>query len=357
MTWSVLRPNEQPSYRSRMERRDLLSASLGLAAGVGIAALWLNRQRVRLPRQSRAASSFLRLVAPSLDGRGHKGQAGRIGVLGGSVDFAGAPYYAGISALRVGAELLYLFTAEEAAGPIKTYSPELMVSTVYFHARIESPASSEKEQQAFVESMITKLPRLHALCIGPGLGRHEAVLGAVGHIILAARQRELPLVIDADGLWLVTQQPELVKGYARAVLTPNSMEYKRLAKALVGDESADLQAVCNALEGTIVLQKGPVDRVFAVGAGLTEPLECNDVGSPRRPGGIGDLLAGSLTTVLAWAALREQSLPHACHAACVLVRRAAGAAYAKRRRALLAPDVIGELGPCFEELCPASGHL
>ena len=50
------------------------------------------------------------------------------GVLGGSVDYAGAPFYAGMAALRVGAELLYLFTAEEATGPIKGYSPELMAS-------------------------------------------------------------------------------------------------------------------------------------------------------------------------------------------------------------------------------------
>ena len=81
-------------------------------------------------------------IAPPLDGKAHKGQAGRIGVLGGSVDYAGAPYYAGMAALRVGAELLYLLTAAEATVPIKSYSPELMVSAVYNTARIAS-ASNE----------------------------------------------------------------------------------------------------------------------------------------------------------------------------------------------------------------------
>jgi len=276
-------------------------------------------------------------------------------VLGGSVDYAGAPFYAGISALRVGAELLYLCTAEEATGPIKSYSPELMVSSVYRHARISDPAASAAEQQAFVDRMVDVLPRLHALCIGPGLGRHEAVLAAVARVIEAARARSLPLVIDADGLFLITQRPELVKGYKHAVLTPNLMEYKRLAKAVLGDEGADLEALCAALDGATVLQKGKVDRAFASGLGLPGPLECGLEGAPRRPGGIGDLLSGSLTTVLAWAVMSQEAPVGACHAACALVRAASRAGYAKHRRALVAPDIIGELGPCFEDLCPANG--
>ena len=59
-----------------------------------------------------------------------------------------------------------------------------------------------EEMVSLVTSM---LPRLHSLVIGPGLGRDDTVLAAVGQIILAARARGLPLIIDADGLFLVTQ--------------------------------------------------------------------------------------------------------------------------------------------------------
>ena len=48
-----------------------------------------------------SVGDFLVHVAPALDGSGHKGQAGRVVVLGGSVDYAGAPFYAGMAALRV----------------------------------------------------------------------------------------------------------------------------------------------------------------------------------------------------------------------------------------------------------------
>lgn len=54
-------------------------------------------------------------------------QLGRVGVLGGSKDYTGAPFFASMSALRMGADLAYVFTAEEAAPALKAYSPELMV--------------------------------------------------------------------------------------------------------------------------------------------------------------------------------------------------------------------------------------
>jgi len=89
-----------------------------------------DRLRSALAAGTEAVRQFLQRVAPPLDGTAHKGQAGRVGVLGGSKDYTGAPYYAGQAALSVGADLLYLFTAEEACIPIKSYSPELMVRGV-----------------------------------------------------------------------------------------------------------------------------------------------------------------------------------------------------------------------------------
>ena len=46
------------------------------------------------------------------------------------------------------------------------------------------------------------------------------------------RAKEKPLVIDADGLYIVTKNLDLVKGYPHAILTPNKNEYQRLASQL-----------------------------------------------------------------------------------------------------------------------------
>ena len=44
-----------------------------------------------------------------------------------------------------------------------------------------------------------------------------------------AQERGMFLVLDADGLFMINEDPSLIKGYNRAVLTPNVVEFKRLA--------------------------------------------------------------------------------------------------------------------------------
>lgn len=62
-------------------------------------------------------------------------------MFGGSEDYTGAPYFASMSALRTGADLAFVFTAEEAAPALKAYSPELMVGatpSMYLHAFVHT---------------------------------------------------------------------------------------------------------------------------------------------------------------------------------------------------------------------------
>ena len=55
------------------------------------------------------------------------------------------------------------------------------------------------------------------------------------------RQKGLPMVIDADGLYIVTKHLDLVRGYDKAILTPNKNEYARLAQQL----GIDIEQVTN----------------------------------------------------------------------------------------------------------------
>ena len=61
----------------------------------------------------------------------YKGSSGRVGVLGGSARYTGAPFYAAMASLKAGADLAFVFCAQEASLPIKCYSPELMVAPIY----------------------------------------------------------------------------------------------------------------------------------------------------------------------------------------------------------------------------------
>lgn len=115
---------------------------------------------------------------------------------------------------QVGGDLSYILTAAEASGPIKTYSPELMVTPVYTAKDLltQQPTGEDAadQKEAAVAAMVAKVtaffPKLHALVIGPGLGRDPWVLEATRRVILAARHAALPL-----GKW------ELVGGFCDRV--------------------------------------------------------------------------------------------------------------------------------------------
>lgn len=303
-----------------------------------------------------SAEAFLRTILPDMGGGKHKGQGGRIGVLGGSVDYAGAPYFSGMSALRSGAELLYLFTAEEATVPIKSYSPELMVSGAYRWSKISSldPKISDEERARFVKNVTRVFPRLHALVVGPGLGRDPSVLRGVEEIMLKAKDINLPLVVDADGMFLVTSSPRIMKDYKSAVLTPNAAEYRRLSNALMGTDDADIVALCRKLSGPLILRKGLVDEVASVDTS-GPPLACRETGSLKRPGGLGDILSGAVAVFLAWGIQRKKNPAFACLTACALVRRASREAYRFNGRSMLATDVLENIGGAFRAMCPVLG--
>ena len=71
---------------------------------------------------------ILNHLLPELTAVQYKGNSGKVVVVGGSSDYTGAPYYTAISALRSGADLASIFTHESALIPIKSYSPEIIVS-------------------------------------------------------------------------------------------------------------------------------------------------------------------------------------------------------------------------------------
>lgn len=77
------------------------------------------------------------------------------------------------------------------------------------------------------------LSRLHVLVIGPGLGREEHMQTFARVALEAAKEQGMFLVLDADALYMVGRQLDLIKGYRRAVLTPNVVEFKRLSEQVV----------------------------------------------------------------------------------------------------------------------------
>lgn len=133
-------------------------------------------------------------IVPPLSHSCHKGEMGRIAVVGGSKMYTGAPYFAAQSALLFGADLSFVLCAEEAAIPIKSYSPDIMV-TPYYHSNLSNVVGENGSGFSFdMDIAVSMLPRIHCLIIGPGLGREVPVLHAITTIMQQAMDKNLPYV-------------------------------------------------------------------------------------------------------------------------------------------------------------------
>jgi ATP-dependent NAD(P)H-hydrate dehydratase len=186
----------------------------------------------------------------------------------------------------------------------------LMRSTLTAGPSSTTPASADSEQDPdkIAEPIIDLLPRIHVLVVGPGLGRDKLMHEVCRRVLRAAREQGTPFVVDADALALVSGDPNLVKGYELAVLTPNVVEFGRLTGALgideqvrqakesQGGESAKVEALAKALGGVTVVQKGARDLISNGTTTLCVDLK----GGLKRSGGQGDTLTGSIATFLGW---------------------------------------------------------
>lgn len=281
----------------------------------------------------------------------YKGQDGRIGIFGGSTEYTGAPFFSAMSALRTGADLVHIFCTREASVPIKSFSPEPIVHPVL-------------DLNDSILQIKPWLDRLQVILIGPGLGRDENVFRTIIELILICRDMRKPLVIDADGLFLVCQKPEIIKDYPGVILTPNAIEFSRLAKAVLDKsippsplvKAADVKHVAEAFgKNTIILHKGAKD-VIADGHKGTETVTCDLAGCGRRCGGQGDLLGGSLAVFWWWAitaGVNESALSPsivACYAASRLIRECSASAFKLKQRGMLTSDVLEQIGPIFNSI-------
>ncbi|XP_012063441.1 PREDICTED: ATP-dependent (S)-NAD(P)H-hydrate dehydratase [Atta cephalotes] len=293
----------------------------------------------------------IRKVLPSLINTKYKGQDGIIGIFGGSIEYTGAPYFAAMSALRTGADLVHVFCIKDASIPIKSFSPEPIIHPVL-------------DQQDAIKQIKPWLDRLHVILIGPGLGRDEKIFKTIIELITICREARKPLIIDADGLFLVCQKPEIIKDYPGVILTPNAIEFSRLIKAVLDKtvpptpivKVSDVKHVAETLgKSVIILYKGAKD-VIVDGHKGTETVSCALAGSGRRCGGQGDLLSGSLAVFWWWAisaGTSECALSPsivACYAASRLIRESNASAFKIKQRGTLTSDMLEQIQPIFSKI-------
>ena len=301
------------------------------------------------PTSNATFRHLLSSVIPQLTSSSHKGQSGRLTVIGGSAAYTGAPYFSSLTTLKLGADLCTVLTSVESAVPIKTYSPELMVRPtlvpqylldvdgVHPVAGKGKGAHREEAIRAIVDSVEKEvLERSNVAIVGPGLGKDELIVDTVAQLLASCRKLSVPIVLDGDGINIAISHPDVIKGNNKLILTPNAAEFRRLWDKYLPDSEqppmslpVDQQLIAfmtdnkemeggflpvdhpfathtsqlaKAIGGVTVVRKGAID----VASDGSTAVYCCRQGAPRRCGGQGDVLTGAIGTVWAWCGLKRQ---------------------------------------------------
>ncbi|KAK6338210.1 hypothetical protein TWF730_002284 [Orbilia blumenaviensis] len=307
----------------------------------------------------------VRKMIPPLLEKFHKGQMGRVAVIGGCEDYTGAPFFSANASALLGADLSHIICESNAASVIKTYSPNLMVHPYMLQSN-HLPRDSKENADSLSKRIVSMLDRLHVIVVGPGLGRDELMLKTAGIVVKEARERGMGIVIDADGLLLISTNPALIRDYKNAILTPNVVEFSRLCKALNVDAATSPTTACarlaKELGGVTIIQKGKADII----SNGTDTLTCDVPGGLKRSGGQGDTLTGCLGTFLAWKKAYQENLWEVgegagklgeeelmrltAFAGSAVTRACSNMAFKEKGRALQASDLQGHIQKAFQVL-------
>jgi len=264
-----------------------------------------------------------------------KGDFGRILVIGGSDVYSGAPALAGIAALRAGADLVSVLVPEPVVSAVRSYSPNLMVTSL--GSRVLLPED--------VDTVIELATNNHVVALGPGLGLEQQTKLAVTSIVEKLVKMEMPLVIDADGLKAIASS-EIQLNPDLTILTPHWGELSVLMDGDLGDntllQNRTEQAIaCAKKYNSVVLLKGAVD-VIAEPNGM---FKLNRTGTPAMTvGGTGDVLTGIAAALLAI----DEPAFRAASAAAFVSGTAGEIAFDKRGDHIVATDCIANIHRAFD---------
>jgi NAD(P)H-hydrate epimerase len=266
-----------------------------------------------------------------LRSRDHKGDRGRVVIVGGDAGMVGAARMTGRSAFAAGAGLVHVVAPPASVAALVQAEPDLQTLAHPF----DQPPS---------DALLDLVRRADALVIGPGLGREGS-----RRDLIAALAREAPaVVLDADALVAFQGAlPELRALAARPlVLTPHPGEFRTLFPELAPGRELDPWAAAAgaaAASGATLLLKG-VPTVIARDGRPTLTVAAGNPG--LATGGSGDVLSGMVGTALAQGLAPEIA---AAFGAQALGRAADLAARRSAARTLRPMDVVAALPDMWRE--------
>lgn len=215
----------------------------------------------------------------------HKGSYGKIGVIGGYTNMAGAALFAAEAAYRMGCGLVRVCTVTDNREIIQTKLPEALLTT-FNPQQIESQREALKAMLSWSDVII----------IGPGLGRGEYADYLVERVL---RKFDKTVIIDADAINALADNHHWLDGTkARVIITPHLLEMSRLTGQKTGDIKADKFDVAKRFSkehNIIVVLK---DSRTIVSNGESQAYINITGNNGMATGGSGDVLTGIIASLV-----------------------------------------------------------
>ena len=233
---------------------------------------------------------FLRLR--NRNPKSHKGNNGRLLVVGGSKDYSGAPAIAGMAAIGAGADLVYVASPQNAAEAIKSTSPDLIVKSL----------EGDKLSLNHADEILELAENVDSVLIGPGAGMDSETSKLFNVLVTKIKK---PIVLDADALKQV--ELSLIKNRHDIILTPHIFEFKSFFNVeedlkldidsfdfkKVDENITQFQQITRKIKASVVV-KGEYDLILS-----GTRFKINKSGNAGMTvGGTGDALAGICTSLL-----------------------------------------------------------
>lgn len=230
-----------------------------------------------------AGPGDVKVLIRKRDPYAHKGDFGKVLVIGGSEYYSGAPTLAALSALRTGVDLVIVAAPSKIAPVIRGYSPDLIVRE--FQGEVLN-----REALPIISSLIQDWAT--GIVIGPGLGLRDETRETVTEIFQLVKKKKLPLLVDADAIKILGEDNKTLYG-SKTVLTPHQGEFMQLTGEKIPSPSK-LEERMKIVEhwanqlGVTILLKAHED-IISNG----KRTKVNTTGNPGMTvGGTGDVLSG-----------------------------------------------------------------
>ncbi len=227
-----------------------------------------------------ACLSSHQIQLPKREAFGHKGSYGHVLVIGGHADMGGAVIMAAEAAFAAGAGKVTIVCDAKHHTAILSRAPNIMLRDINL--------LTQEQRQALIQ-------QVDAVCFGMGLGRDSWSEQQYTAWFELTQQSDLEVVLDADALWLLAKQPQVLNSQTYA--TPHPGEAATLLACSTTEVEMDRIAAIHALQqkyqGQWVL-KGSGSLI------LEERLYiCNAGNAGMGTGGMGDVLAGMIASLKA----------------------------------------------------------